>query len=973
MNNPSHKVLSPYEKKLMWRKVRMYLVWVVSFIVCFFFSCYFYNVRYMKTLDPQISQAYSQIANLLPAIQSNEDSVMQTYSQMLVSRTEAAASGITLSQNYSADSQSVSEVLKGCFAIDRITQLKVGHNGSVVVVDRQSGEILAHPNGDQVGKTMFMVPLSASISKGIPWGSSLALYEADPDIDLDSFKDANAARRLRLGYQLLFPGTGTRGRLLQSIDSMILGTVVPYGENYIICGTSILEYIAYMSQALYISLIATVMLWLFVHFISLTLDRHEQSGKALRTQLTAYGLLLTIAIFGISWYVQVLNGVTNELNTIHSYADSAVANLETYENTQKRINSWLDDQYLIQCRVARDYVKSKGIDQITRKDLAQMSQKLGVEHIYVFDPDGKVIVTNSPYDHFRLSRDENDPSYAFLGLLEGADHVVRPPMPDEVTGARTQFIGVSLRNDEDKADGFVQISIDPALRDYLTKPLGVSSVLANTIVGLPEHALAFDRDNLTVSATTGLGFVGQSIEDFGYSVDKLKNTNSGFLKYGGKSYYAGFSESENYWFVPVSERTSDNESLYTALRIAVIELICIALIIFVALFHYQRDVVDAAPPAAREDTEASAPKELSLTEQTLQFSGITSIVHIQQKRGFDKRWHRDVPVADQTPGMRVKAIAYRLLLIFCAISLLPLVYGSLSNGTGIAGLNSLAYVLYGGWEKGANIFALTSCLFLLFALYVFVSLAGRILYAIARVSNLRVETICLLLNSSLKYVCVIAFIYYGLSRFGIPTQALLASAGIITLAVSMSAKDLVSDIVAGFFILVEGHLKVGDFITVGSWSGVVQEIGLRTTKVALGNDTKIYNNSSLRDIINSDQEVVRQTMSLAIASDASLTEIEAILYEELPGLMNGVPGLVRPAFYDGADTLEDGRLALKICIEVKSNTQTSALRQLSRRLKLMFERRGIEFPDNPTFVYQPDNVWGKVPEDALDSVSDSES
>ena len=96
-------------------------------------------------------------------------------------------------------------------------------------------------------------------------------------------------------------------------------------------------------------------------------------------------------------------------------------------------------------------------------------------------------------------------------------------------------------------------------------------MLANTIVGLPEHALAFDRDNLTVSATTGLGFVGQSIEDFGYSADKLKNTNSGFLKYGGKSYYAGFSESENYWFVPVSERTSDNESLYTALRIAVIE------------------------------------------------------------------------------------------------------------------------------------------------------------------------------------------------------------------------------------------------------------------------------------------------------------------------------------------------------------------------------------------------------------------
>ena len=207
------------------------------------------------------------------------------------------------------------------------------------------------------------------------------------------------------------------------------------------------------------------------------------------------------------------------------------------------------------------------------------------------------------------------------------------------------------------------------------------------------------------------------------------------------------------------------------------------------------------------------------------------------------------------------------------VNLLPVLYGSLNGNTRLSGLS---YVLSGNWEKGVNIFAVSSCLFLLFALYVFVSLANRVLYNIARVSDLRMETICLLLRSSLKYVSVIAFIYYGLSQFGIPTQALLASAGIITLAVSMGAKDMVNDIIAGFFILLEGNFKVGDFITVGSWSGIVQEIGLRTTRVNRFQETKILNNSSMRDIINSNEEAAHVTLELAVGLNANLEEIEEI-------------------------------------------------------------------------------------------------
>ena len=54
-------------------------------------------------------------------------------------------------------------------------------------------------------------------------------------------------------------------------------------------------------------------------------------------------------------------------------------------------------------------------------------------------------------------------------------------------------------------------------------------------------------------------------------------------------------------------------------------------------------------------------------------------------------------------------------------------------------------------------------------------------------------------------------------------------------------------------IIFEGTIKIGDFITVGDWCGTAEEIGIRSTRVVYDTDTKIFNNSSLRDIINTDE------------------------------------------------------------------------------------------------------------------------
>lgn len=111
----------------------------------------------------------------------------------------------------------------------------------------------------------------------------------------------------------------------------------------------------------------------------------------------------------------------------------------------------------------------------------------------------------------------------------------------------------------------------------------------------------------------------------------------------------------------------------------------------------------------------------------------------------------------------------------------------------------------------------------------------RLLTIMARTFGAKGETVCRLLKSLVKYISVIAMLYFCLALLGIDTATLLASAGILTLIVGLGAQTLVSDILAGLFIIFEGEFQVGDIVTVGDWTGTVVEIGVRTTKIQDGN------------------------------------------------------------------------------------------------------------------------------------------
>ena len=104
-------------------------------------------------------------------------------------------------------------------------------------------------------------------------------------------------------------------------------------------------------------------------------------------------------------------------------------------------------------------------------------------------------------------------------------------------------------------------------------------------------------------------------------------------------------------------------------------------------------------------------------------------------------------------------------------------------------------------------------------------------------------TVIRLISNLIKVVVAVGLVIAVLAIWGIDTTALITGAGVITLIVGLGMQSLISDVVAGLFIVFENEFNVGDIITIDDFRGTVVSIGIRTTKLeALGN-IKIINNT----------------------------------------------------------------------------------------------------------------------------------
>lgn len=226
----------------------------------------------------------------------------------------------------------------------------------------------------------------------------------------------------------------------------------------------------------------------------------------------------------------------------------------------------------------------------------------------------------------------------------------------------------------------------------------------------------------------------------------------------------------------------------------------------------------------------------------------------------------------------------------------------------------------------------------------------------------RGKTVVRLLESFIKYLLWIIALLVALSQWGVDTATLLASAGILTLIIGLGAQSLVSDIVAGIFIVFEGEYQVGDIVVIDDWRGTVKEIGIRTTKIVdAGGNIKIVNNSEITSIINQTQELSLAKCTMYIHYDESLERTELVIRDHLSELRDKIPQIVEGPFYKGISDIGDSNLDLLFIARCKEENLYQVQRDLRRELIILFDDYNIEMSYNQIVVNPKDEIEQNKP------------
>jgi moderate conductance mechanosensitive channel len=213
------------------------------------------------------------------------------------------------------------------------------------------------------------------------------------------------------------------------------------------------------------------------------------------------------------------------------------------------------------------------------------------------------------------------------------------------------------------------------------------------------------------------------------------------------------------------------------------------------------------------------------------------------------------------------------------------------------------------------------------------------------VSAGRAQTLQSLSKNIVGYVLIFIFFVTILQIFGIQVTAILAGAGIVGLAVGFGAQGLVSDVVTGFFILLEKQIDVGDYVSTGNFSGIVEEVGLRTTHIRGFDGTLHYvPNREITSVSNHSRGNMRALVDIGISYDDNIDKAMVVMQEVCDRIAREDDNIVEGPNVVGVQTLGASDVVLRIIGKTRNMEQWGVERKLRKALKEALDENGIEIP-----------------------------
>lgn len=187
--------------------------------------------------------------------------------------------------------------------------------------------------------------------------------------------------------------------------------------------------------------------------------------------------------------------------------------------------------------------------------------------------------------------------------------------------------------------------------------------------------------------------------------------------------------------------------------------------------------------------------------------------------------------------------------------------------------------------------------------------------------------------------------YALLSAVGIPVGTLLAGAGVIGLALSLGAQGFVSDIVNGFFILLEKQVDVGDVVTLDEVSGTVVDVNLKTTTVKSFDGTlNFVPNRYITIVSNKSREDMRAQIDIRLLPDVDIIKVNTIIDQVNQRLVPLHPEITQEPDNLGLIDIGNGHLAIRIIIFTLNGSQFTIQNIFFQEYVTALTEQGIEIP-----------------------------
>jgi small conductance mechanosensitive channel len=213
---------------------------------------------------------------------------------------------------------------------------------------------------------------------------------------------------------------------------------------------------------------------------------------------------------------------------------------------------------------------------------------------------------------------------------------------------------------------------------------------------------------------------------------------------------------------------------------------------------------------------------------------------------------------------------------------------------------------------------------------------------------LRARTMGSLLKSIVTGVVFTIILMMVIDEAGYPVAPLLASAGILGVAIGFGAQSLVKDFLSGFFMLVEDQYGVGDIVDLGEASGTVEAVTLRVTRLRDVNGTVWHvPNGAITRVGNKSQQWARALLDVNVVYGTDVDEAERLIKATADALWNdpewGDTIIEEPEVW-GVEQLAAESIHIRLVVKTQPSQQFKVTRELRRRLLQAFEANGIEVP-----------------------------